>query len=395
MLAPSHDVTLFERDNRLGGHTSTVAVQHEGRSLAVDMGFIVFNERNYPNFCRLLDRLGVKSRPTTMSFSVCDRDGGFEYGGNSLAGVLGAPSNLMRRTWWSVVGGVARLGKKGKAALEELPDSATIGDLYASGRFSARFLDGYLIPMAAAVWSSPRSELENFPAKFLLRFFDNHGMLDWRARSVWRTVVGGSRTYVDAIRAALKERIRLGCPVRSVRRHSDRVVVQSERDEAFDEVVFATHSDEALRTLSDATPVEREILSAMPFQPNDVTLHTDVRLLPRHRRCWSAWNSMVTKDRERPAIVTYNMTMLQGLETRTPLCVTLNADHQIDPATVLHRCSFAHPLYTIAGESARARWAEISGVNRTNFCGAYWGSGFHEDGVKSALRVCERLGVRL
>lgn len=396
LLAPFHDVTLFEKEDRLGGHTSTVRVQHEGRSLPVDMGFIVFNERNYPNFCRLLARLGVDSRPTAMSFSVRDDADGFEYGGHSLAGLLGTASNLFRRRWWSIVCGIARLKSTGRAAIARLPEDATIGDLCSSGMFSSRFLDGYLIPMAAAIWSAPRRELELFPARFFLRFFDNHGMLDLRTRPIWRTVVGGSHAYIDAMLVAIQSLVRVGRPVQSVQRRPDGAVIRSaDVDESFDEIVFATHSDEALAALADPTPAETEILSAMPYQANDVVLHADDRLLPQRSRCWAAWNYLLTNDRGCPAIVTYDMTILQGLDTRVPLCVTLNGTSRIDPSKILFRRVFSHPLYTIAGESARSRWAEISGVNHTHYCGAYWGSGFHEDGVNSALRVCERLGVRL
>jgi predicted NAD/FAD-binding protein len=396
LLAGGHDVTLFEKENRLGGHTSTVVVDHEGRSIPVDTGFIVFNERNYPNFCKLLARLGVVSRPATMSFSVRDDADGFEYGGSSLAGVLGPATNLMRPRWWSVVRGVARLGAAGKAALRELPEGATIADLCSSGRFSRAFLDGYLIPMAAAIWSAPRSELERFPARFFLEFFDNHGMLDLRTRPQWRTVVGGSRRYIEAMLGTLGNSVRLASPVQSVRRGPDGVLVQtSGGDERFDEVILATHSDEALAVLSDPTPAERDVLSAMAYQPNEVVLHTDASLLPRRKCCWAAWNSLVTDDPERPAVVTYNMTILQGLGTRVPLCVTLNATERISPSKIMRRFSYSHPLYTIEGATARSRWAEISGASRTHFCGAYWGNGFHEDGVNSALRVCERLGAHL
>jgi len=396
LLAGGHDVTLFERDDRLGGHTHTIEVEHEGSSLPVDTGFIVFNERNYPRFCTLLSRLGVESRPTTMSFSVRDDADGFEYGGTSPTGLLGPLTNLLRPRWWGVMRGVARLGTVGKAALRELPESASVADLCSSGRFSRAFLEGYLIPMAAAIWSAPRTELDRFPAKFLLQFFDNHGMLDLRSRPRWRTVVGGSRRYIDAMLGTIGDLVRTGCPVESVQRQADGVRVRtSGGSERFDEIILAVHADEALAMLSDATREERDVLSAMPFQPNEVVLHTDTRLLPRRRRCWAAWNSLAFDDPAHPAIVTYNMTILQGLTTRVPLCVTLNATGRIDPSKIVRRFSYSHPLYTRAGQAARSRWTHISGANRTHYCGAYWGNGFHEDGVNSALRVCERLGVRL
>lgn len=394
LLAGAHDVTLFEKDRRLGGHTNTVNIEHEGRTLAVDTGFIVYNERNYPNFCRLLNRLGVESRPTTMSFSVRDEADDFEYGGSSFAGVVGSIGNLLRPRWWSIARGVAGLHRSGPAALTELPEAATIGDLCASGRFSRRFLDGYLLPMAAAIWSAPRMDLLRFPAHFFLRFFDNHGMLGLRRRPRWRTIVGGSRRYIDAMHSSL--RFRVDSPVQSVHRGPDGVVIRTGSGaDRFDQIILAAHADESLSLLADATAAERDVLSALPFQSNDVVLHSDVRMLPRRRRCWAAWNYLVPQDPSSPAVVTYNMTMLQGLQTGTPLCVTLNATGRISPQSILGRYSFSHPLYTLEGERARARWAEISGVNRTHYCGAYWGNGFHEDGVSSAIRVCERLGATL
>lgn len=394
-LSGVHDVTLFEKDDRIGGHTNTVEVAHEGRVLRVDTGFIVFNQRNYPNFCRLLERLGVASRPTTMSFSVRDDRDGFEYGGDSVVGLIGGWSNLVRPRWWGVMRGVARLGSVGQALLRECGEDATIGDLCNSGRFSSAFLDGYLIPMAAAIWSAPRELLMRFPAKFFLRFFDNHGMLDLRSRPEWRTVVGGSRTYIDAMLRVIGPSVRINRPVLSITRDAGGVLVRTAGTESrFDHVVLAAHADESLKLLAEPTSAEREVLSELPYQANDVVLHTDARLLPRRRRCWAAWNYRVSSDPARPAVVTYNMTMLQGLETRTPLCVTLNAAERIDPARVIRRFSYAHPIYTLAGDRARARWSEISGVDRTHFCGAYWGNGFHEDGVVSALRVCAMLGGR-
>lgn len=396
LLSGVYEVTLFEKEDRLGGHTNTVVVAHEGRTIAVDTGFIVFNERNYPNFCALLRRLGVASRPTTMSFSVRESSSGFEYGGSSLSGVIGSWTNLVRPRWWSVVHGVATLRRAGVAAMAECGPEATIGDLLRSGRFSRGFLDDYLVPMAAAIWSAPRDALLAFPAQFFLRFFDNHGMLDLRTRPQWRTVEGGSRSYVDAMMGSIGRAARTSRPVVSVRRTAECVIVGTDVDEErFDEVILATHADQSLGVLGDVTAIEREILSAMPYQANEVVLHTDENLLPRRRRCWAAWNYRLTGDTARPAAVTYNMTMLQGLGTRAPLCVTLNDTAEIDPSKMLRRFTYHHPLYTLAGDRARSRWFEISGVDRVHYCGAYWGNGFHEDGVVSALRVCERLGVRL
>lgn len=396
LLAGAHEVVLYEKEPRLGGHTNTVVVEHEGRSIPVDTGFIVFNERNYPGFCALLGRLGVASRTTTMSFSVRDDSTGFEFGGSSLAGVVGPWSNLCRPRWWRVVRGVATLGSRGKRILREIGEEATLEDLYRSGRFSRGFLDDYLIPMAAAIWSAPREAMLAFPARFFLRFFDNHGMLDLRERPQWRTIAGGSQRYIDAMMEVIHDSVRTGHHVIAVERSPESVIVRTQdSQERFDQVILASHADQSLALVNEAGEAERDILGAMPYQANQAILHTDERLLPRRHRCWAAWNSRLHPDPSRPAVVTYNMTILQGLRTRTPLCVTLNDTDAIDSSRILARFEYHHPLYTIAGERARARWNEVSGVRRTHYCGAYWGNGFHEDGVASALRVCESLGARL
>jgi len=395
LLGASHEVHLFESEPRLGGHTHTHCVRHEGREWNVDTGFIVFNERNYPMFCRLLQRLGVASRSSTMTFSVRDEASGFEYGGGSLLGMLGAWSNAVRPRWWRVAQGVASLGRKGKALIESVDANTTLGDLADSGVFSHGFLHDYLLPMGGAIWSAPREAMLRFPAMLFLRFFDNHGMLDLRERPAWRTIVGGSRAYVDAIAASLSGMVHASRRVRGVRRDEFGVLVDDgSKVERFDSVVLGVHADQALAMLGDASQAEQEVLSAMPFQANEAVLHTDASLLPRRQRCWAAWNSRVSSEPSAPVSVTYNMSILQGLPTREPLCVTLNCAQDIRPDRILARMTYHHPLYTLAGQAARGRWSEIS-CGRTHYCGAYWGSGFHEDGVVSALRVCERLGVTL
>lgn len=396
LLSARHEITLFEADARLGGHTNTVDVRHEGRDIAVDTGFIVFNERNYPGFCALLARLGIESAPTTMSFSVrCDRSG-LEYGGASLRGLFAQPTNLFRPSFLRMVRDIARLGREGKRMLADANESTTIADLCASGRFSRDFLDNYLIPMGAAIWSAPRDAMLRFPARFFLQFFDNHGMLDLRERPVWRTIPGGARRYVDAITAPIRDRCRADCPVKSIARRESSVDVQTaDGAESFDHVILATHADQSLALLADPSEAERSILAALPFQRNDAVLHTDISALPRRRIAWSGWNYRLAADARAPVGVTYNMTILQNLQTQVPLCVTLNPGDSIDPAKILRRFVYHHPLYTLEGVAARARWSEISAVRRTHFCGAYWRNGFHEDGVQSALAVCRRLGESL
>ena len=397
LLHADHEVTVYESAAYAGGHTNTIDVDHEGRRLAVDTGFIVFNERNYPQFCRLIDRLGVPSRQSTMSFGVVSERDRLEYGGSSLLALLAQPSNLARPGFLRMVRDIRRFGDVGKRLLRYASDGESLGSVLGRARFSREFLEWYLAPMASAIWSAPAGAVMDFPARFLLRFFDNHGMIDLRERPMWRTVVGGSREYVRRLLAAAAARLvlRLQCPIERVTRLADSVeVVGRDRDgvriERHDEVIFAVHSDQALEMLGDATGAEREILGAMPYQRNRTVLHRDERLLPRRRAAWSAWNYRMAREIGEPIRVTYDMTILQGLATRRHLCVTLNDDDEIDPREVLGRFEYAHPIFTVAGERARLRWSEISGVNRTHFCGAYWGNGFHEDGVASATRVCAR-----
>ncbi len=399
LLADAHQVTLFESEPRLGGHANTATVNVDGRQVHVDTGFIVYNERNYPGLTRLFKRLSVATTPTEMSFSVHDTATRFEFGGASIAGLIGSPSNLLSPRWWSVVNGVRTLATTGRRAIESLPPGATVADLRDSGAISMGLFNDYLLPMAAAIWSAPRRQMLDFPARFLLRFFDNHGMLDLRQRPQWRTVVGGSRNYVQALRDALRATVRTGSPVRSITRSESAVslTLADGTPHTFDHAVLALHADDALNLLADPSPAEREALAAMPFQANDATLHTDRTALPDRRRCWAAWNYRTDSrlgDSADPAPVrvTYNLSILQHINTPSPLCVTLNAHNDINPASVLARYTYHHPLYTTAGEAARARWSEISGPRRTHFCGAYWFNGFHEDGVQSALRVANALG---
>lgn len=394
LLHGTHDITVFEAGAYLGGHTNTVEVSHEGRTIPVDTGFIVFNARNYPNFCALLDRLNVASQPTTMSFSVRSDRTGLEYGGNDLFGLFAQPTNILRPSFLRMVRDIIRLGKTGKALLAATDDGQTLADLCASGRFSKEFIDHYLVPMGAAIWSAPRESMMAFPARFFLRFFDHHGMLDLRQRPQWRTISGGSRRYVQAMTAPFQANCRLRCSVRSVQRSSGAIRIESAAGpERFDHAILAVHADQALAMLADATAHEREILSALPFQPNEAILHTDESVLPTRRRAWAGWNYRITDRDNDPVAVTYNMSILQSLDTRTPLCVTLNDRASIKPAKIIRRFQYHHPLYTVPGEAARTRWSEISGRANTHYCGAYWGNGFHEDGVNSALAVCRELGV--
>ena len=399
-LHDRHQITLFEASDYLGGHTNTVDVDHDGDRLAVDTGFIVFNDRNYPQFTALLDELKIASRPTSMSFSVRADAADLEYEGSSLSGLFAQRRNLMRPAFYRLLLDILRFNRIGRADDPRGATSETVGAFLAAHRFSREFVDYYLLPMGSAIWSCPTGTFANFPIRFILEFFRHHGLLDLTNRPQWRVVEGGSRTYVAALARGFRDAVRLRTPITAIRRTAEGVEVVPRGGEAemFDHVVLACHADQALRMLTDPTPAEREVLSAFPYERNTAVLHTDTALLPKRRRAWAAWNYLLldppsgaaTSPR---ATVTYCMNILQHLESRHTYCVSLNVDERIDPAKVLGRFTYEHPIFTTSRASAQARHGEISGVGRTSFCGAYWGNGFHEDGVASAMRVVETLGA--
>lgn len=397
LLGPEHEVVLIEGDDRIGGHSHTVEVEHEGRTIAVDTGFIVYNERNYPNLTRVFAMLGVETQPASMSFSVRDDARDLEYGGASLGSLLAQRRNLLRPAFGRFLLGVRRFFREAPGLIERAPEDQTLGAFLRQHGFGREVVDWLVIPMGAAIWSTSTRDMLDFPARLFVRFFHNHGMLQVRGRPEWRTVVGGSRQYVSAMLGQIRGEVRLATRVERVERDDDgvRLAFAEGGGETFDEVILACHSDQALGLLGDPSDPEREILGALPYTPNDVVLHTDASVLPGRRSAWSAWNFLIGRDAERVATVSYNLTMLQSLGTRAPLVVSLNQTGLIDPAKILGRWRYDHPRYTVEGERARARHAEISGVRRTHYCGAYWFNGFHEDGVRSALRVCERFGASL
>jgi uncharacterized protein len=397
LLDRAHEVTVFEANRCAGGHTNTVRVDTPNETHQVDTGFIVFNDRNYPNFERLLERLGVGWQRSTMSFSVSDGMGDFEYSSASPTGLFAKRAHLLT-PWFHRM--IADLGRFNRAARELLGDPAegvSLGGWLERHRFSRAFIERLIMPQASAVWSAAPGQVWSFPARFFVEFFDNHGMLSFRGRPDWRTVRGGSARYVEALTGAFSGRLRLRTPVDAVTRHAGHVLVKPRAGEAerFDEVVLATHSDQSLALLRDASDREHEILGAIPYQANEAVLHTDVRLLPRRRRAWASWNYHLLPEPKGMTTVTYHMNRLQSLRAEREFCVTLNRSEAIDPARVVRTIHYAHPVYTAAGVEAQARVGEIDGRNRTHFCGAYWGWGFHEDGVLSAARVGERFGARL
>ncbi len=397
LLHRRHEVTLFEAARYVGGHTHTVRVDTPHETHDVDTGFIAFNDRNYPNFERLLAALGVAWQATEMSFSVSDGAGGFEYASRSPNGLFANRRHLATPAFHRMVSDLHRFHRAARRLLEGDDESLSLSEWLEQQHFSPAFIDRLIVPQVSAVWSADPRSVWSFPARFLAEFFDNHGMLGFRTRPRWRAIRGGSARYVEALTAPFCDRIRLRAPVSAIERAEDhvRVTVRGSAAMRFDHVVLATHSDQALGLLSDRTSREHEILSSIPYQTNEAVLHTDVRLLPRRRRAWASWNYHLLEEPPGRATVTYHMNRLQSLSAEREFCVTLNQTARIDPERVIKRIEFAHPVYTPAGIEAQSRVGEISGARRTHFCGAYWGSGFHEDGVNSALRVAAAFGATL
>ena len=397
-LSERHEVWMFEAGSRVGGHTATVDVQLGTRRYAIDTGFIVFNDWTYPNFIRLLDELGVPSQPTEMGFSVSDPASGLEYAGASLDTLFAQRRNLLSPPFIAMVRDILRFNREAVADLDagRLSADETLGAYLARNGYGERFRDQYLVAMGAAIWSADCASVLDFPASFFLRFFRNHGLLSVKNRPQWRVIEGGSREYLRPLCARFEKRIRTATAVKNVIRLPQggiELVLNGGERQRFDQVVIATHSDQALQMLAEPTAGERAILGAIPYQRNDVVLHTDTRLLPRNRKTWSSWNYTLDA-RDKPAVVTYNMNILQGIEAPETFCVTLNNSAAINPVKVLGRFQYDHPVFSLAGQAAQGRWDEINGVADTWYCGAYWHNGFHEDGVVSALRVVEALDRR-
>lgn len=400
LLATRHEVTLFEAAQHLGGHAQTVAVNLGDQTVNADVGFMVFNRRTYPNFCRMLDLLGVHSQPSDMSFSVRCASTGLEYQGGSLSGLFAQRANLLRPSFLRMLGDILKFNRRSLQAAREnsVGEGISVDGFLRECRVGERFISHYLVPMAAAIWSTKPERILEFPAKFLIGFFANHGLLQIRDRPQWRTILGGSKQYVQALLGPMRNCVRLGQSVVAIRRLAEGVELQFKEGntESFDEVVLATHADDSLRMLADAHPDEREILTAFPYQQNEAVLHTDHFLLPTRRRAWASWNYHLPAANQEPVVsLTYDLSRLQSLKTQTSLLLTLNHSSQIAPSKVLRTFSFRHPAYTEDSIAAQKRWKEISGTRRTHFCGAYWGYGFHEDGVNSALAVAAHFGIEL
>jgi uncharacterized protein len=388
-LHRDHEVTVFEAGAHIGGHTHTIDVDHDGRHYAVDTGFIVFNDWTYPRFIALLNELGVGWQNSNMSFSLRDERNGLEYNGTSINTLFAQRRNALRPSFLRMIADILRFNKESRALLAGQDDALTLGEYLDANRYSRAFREQFIVPMGMSIWSATEHAMLSFPARFFVEFFDKHGFLNVNDRPVWQAITGGSREYMKKLAAPLLHRIRLNTPVTAVRRDVAGVSIgTSSGIERFDAVFIACHSDQALKILLDATPAERSVLGAFPYQENEAVLHTDARLLPRSRLARAAWNYHLLDDRDAAmrdrVALTYDMNVLQSLDAPVTFLVTLNRGADIDPAKVIRTVTYHHPVYLPAGVAAQKRRAEVSGVNRTFYCGAYWRYGFHEDGVVSA-----------
>jgi predicted NAD/FAD-binding protein len=394
LLHPHHEVTVYESEPVVGGHSNTVEFDCDGKVYRIDTGFIVYNDRNYPNFMKLLSRLAIRGVPTAMSFAVrCDRTG-IEYSGSGLAGVFAQKRNLLRPSFLRMVSDILRFNRAGAEDSERDLGTMTVGEYLRQNGYGTSFSEHYLLPMGAAIWSCPTGTFADFPIQFILEFYRNHGLLSLTNRPQWYTIPGGSRRYVERLSAPFAKSIRTSSAVQRVARDADGVNVMTSGDTSrFDEVIFACHSDQALRMLEQSSGLEEKVLSGFPYQINEAVLHTDSAVLPRSRKAWSAWNYRIADSKDAAATVTYNMNILQHIESPRTFCVTLNDSEQISGSAVISKHKYAHPVFTTQRAVLQSMHDQLIRRNRTSFCGAYWGNGFHEDGVNSALAVCRRYGV--
>jgi predicted NAD/FAD-binding protein len=390
-LCKEHEITVFEAGSHVGGHTHTHDIIYSGKHYAIDTGFIVFNDWTYPNFIALLDELGVESQPTAMSFSSRCETSGIEYNGSSLNRLFAQRRNLFRPRFHTMIRDILRFNRESRELLRKNDDSLSLGRYLQENNYGSLFTNNYIIPMGAAIWSTDPQQMLAFPACYFVRFFANHGLLNIKDRPQWRVIKGGSREYVNVLTAPYRDRIRLNEAVVSVRRLPTHVELSTSAGitEHFDYLFIASHSDQALAMLSDPTQLERDTLGAIPYQSNDVVLHTDTSLLPKTKRAWAAWNYLRKGDDYGRVSVTYNMNILQNLQAPATFCVTLNDTQSIDPDKIISSLQYQHPVYTTAGVTAQRRQPDINGMRRTWYCGAYWRYGFHEDGVVSALNALQ------
>ena len=391
LLHKEHKITLFEKNDRIGGHSHTHKIQIEDKTISVDTGFIVFNKKTYPLFTSLLDQLGVDYEDSNMSFSVFSKLSGLEYNGTNLNTLFSQRKNLFNFKFIKMVLEIFRFNKK---ALELLSakEEITLGDYLANHNYSSYFSKHYILPMGSAIWSSNIETMLNFPAKFFVKFFHNHGMLNINDRPQWLTITGGSESYVKKLCEPFINSIKLNSNIRFIERMENKVIIHhNQGSENFDYLFMACHSNEALKLIKDTSYVEKELLGSIPYADNDVYLHTDASIMPKHKLSWAAWNYNIDNKNHEPISLTYNMNILQNIKSESPLLVTLNPKSNIDPKKIIKKLNYSHPTFTIDGINAQKKHHLISGVNRTFYAGAYWGNGFHEDGVKSAYDAVNQL----
>ena len=396
LLHKHYDVTLFEKNDYIGGHTATVDVEHSGINYAVDTGFIVFNDRTYPYFEKLLERIGVKRKPTQMSFSVHNEATGFEYNGHTFSSLFAQRRNIVRPKFWRLLYDIVRFNKLCKALhAKGHYTEQSLGQLLQQHRFNDFFKYHYILPMGAAIWSTSIKEMENVGVEFFVKFFFNHGLLDITNRPQWYVIPGGSREYIKPLIAGFADNIKLNSHIKSVTRNAEGVTITFADDQKaqFDKVIFACHSDQALALLGDPCEQETTVLGAIPYTENSVVLHTDESLLPDRKAAWASWNYLLNNNTDKAAVVTYQMNILQGIESDTQFCVTLNHLEGINQSKILREFTYHHPVFNQESIAAQQQKHTVDGQNNTYFCGAYWYNGFHEDGVRSAVDVAKQLGV--
>lgn len=391
LLGRSHNVTIFEADDKPGGHVNTVEVNDPSGKTSVDTGFIVFNEPNYPHFCRLLDVLQVDSKATRMGFSVRCEKSGLEYSGESIGGLLGNFRNLTDLSHWRMILDILRFHKIARASDAK---GRRVEEFLDENGFGKRFRQNFLLPLGSALWSCPSDKFSEFPMEFVLEFLQNHQMLQVCNRPVWRVIKGGSRSYVDKIVAELGKRLRLETPIERVKRVKDAVEVtpRGSGSETYDDVILACHSDQSLRLLENPDSDETKVLESFPYETNQVSLHNDESLLPKRKNAWASWNSRIPENPQQKATTTYSMNILQGLSTEREYCVTLNQPEEITKSLLIENFQFSHPTYSINRKQCQSRHGSFIRRRGISLCGAYWGYGFHEDGLTSGLRVCEAFG---
>jgi predicted NAD/FAD-binding protein len=396
LLSDEHDIVLYESNDYIGGHTHTVDVKHDGNNHAVDTGFIVFNEVTYPKFCTLLKQLDVPYQPSTMTFSVkCERTG-LEYSPHTLRTMFIQKKNIFSFSFYRMMYEIMRFKHNfGKLLKEEDEVSELVPYLKREG-YSERFIHQFIIPLGSSLWSADPADIDSFPLRMFVRFFHNHGFLELKHPLSWKVIQGGSQQYVEKLTHPYRNKIRLNASVQGITRYDTHVeIAVNGKSERFDHVVIATHSDQALGILRDPSPAEREILGAIPYRENLALLHTDTGVLPEHRSIWSSWNYTILKENMSAAALTYDMNILQSISSPAEFCVSLNLEEKIEKSKVIGRYMYHHPIYPGHTLTTQKRYGEISGVNRTHYCGAYWGYGFHEDGVNSALAACNFFGKSL